>query len=90
MARDAIEGCMVVGPGVGPGGEVRGRIVLEPHRIAVHNEGDANNGVGVIAVDEVLDLGELESKMAQGLKHLPGRGELGGYVWVRQMGAGRL
>ena len=74
MARDAIEGSIVVCSGVGPGGEVSGRIIVEPNHIPVDGEGDADDRVGVIAVDEVMGLGQPKSEMAQGLEHLSGRG----------------
>ena len=74
VARDAIVGCIVVGTGVGPGGEVRGRVIIEQHHIPVNDEWDADDGVGVIAVDKVLGLGQPERKMTQGCKHLSGRG----------------
>ena len=74
VARDAMEGRIVVGSWVWPGGKVRGRIIVEPRHIPIDGEGDADDRVGVTTVDEALGLGQPESEMAKGLKHLSGRG----------------
>ena len=74
MARDAMEGRIVVGSGLSRGGKVRGRIIKDPRHIPIAGQGDADDRVGVTTVDEVLGLGQPESEMSRDLKYLSVRG----------------
>ena len=58
VASSAVQGCVVVGPGLGPRVKDGGRGSIEPHDIPVDHKWDAKNSVGVIDLGHVNGLRE--------------------------------